>query len=345
MTYYPVCIPTLNRHKHFKACVESLRQCTHAEKTELVVGLDYPPSEDYREGYEKIKDYLPTIDGFAKITIFERDRNYGAEGNSRTLAKYCLEHYDAYIFTEDDNIFSPCFLDYMNKALDKYRNDERIASVCGFCHPINCGTSLESAFLTYEDTAWGEGFWRDKWRAANNVINQKTFLKEVITSKETIKKYIDIYPRGFRLLLMMITFKVSLGDVEKTAYNFLTDHFQVQPNTSLVRNMGCDGSGLHCAIRQELQKQNICTDLTYELPDTLELQRTDIESRGLRHLEMPTDAEAYQAEIKRLKKQAKDLRLLYQHPWLQWLMDRPKRLQWYAHRYWLAVLRRCGKPV
>ena len=48
--YAPILIPTLNRYEHFKRCVESLAKCTHAEKTELVIGLDYPPSERYQKG-------------------------------------------------------------------------------------------------------------------------------------------------------------------------------------------------------------------------------------------------------------------------------------------------------
>lgn len=45
MKYYPVLIPTLNRFQHFKECVESLAVCTHADKTELLIGLDYSPDK------------------------------------------------------------------------------------------------------------------------------------------------------------------------------------------------------------------------------------------------------------------------------------------------------------
>ena len=68
-TYAPVLITTLNRYEHFKRCVESLSRCTHAEKTELVIGLDYPPNEKYVAGWEKISEYVKSISGFGKITI------------------------------------------------------------------------------------------------------------------------------------------------------------------------------------------------------------------------------------------------------------------------------------
>ncbi len=49
-TYAPVLIPTLNRYEHFKRCLESLELCTGADKTDVYVGLDFPPSEKYHKG-------------------------------------------------------------------------------------------------------------------------------------------------------------------------------------------------------------------------------------------------------------------------------------------------------
>ena len=56
--YAPVYIPTLNRYEHFKRCLESLERCTDADKTDVYVGLDYPPSEKYVAGWKKIDEYL-----------------------------------------------------------------------------------------------------------------------------------------------------------------------------------------------------------------------------------------------------------------------------------------------
>ena len=58
MEYAPVCIVTLNRYEHFRKCLESLEQCTGANKTEVFVSLDYPPSEKYIEGWKKTDAFL-----------------------------------------------------------------------------------------------------------------------------------------------------------------------------------------------------------------------------------------------------------------------------------------------
>ena len=341
MIYYPVCIPTLNRYEHLKACVESLQRCTHADKTELIIGLDAlppPPNyEVYREGYEKVKAYLPTITGFAKVTILERDTNYGAERNTESLAEYCLERYDAYIFTEDDNVFSPCFLDYMDKALERYRDDERIFSVCGFCHPWNYGLSKGCIHLEYDNSAWGTGYWRNKYHEAKRVIKDKSFLSHA-TSRSMSKKIVNTYPRGFRMLLNMIRFDCSWGDVEFGTYNVMTNHYQIKPALSLVRNIGCDGSGIHCGVDTSITRQIISSETTFNYPDNIEMLRTDVIGRGPLFHAMPTDSQAYLKEKQHMLRQARILHLLCVFPWL-------RRVQWYAHRYWLGILRRCGRPV
>ena len=53
MIFAPVIIPTLNRYEHFRKCLESLEACTGAEKTDVYVALDFPPSEKYVEGWKK----------------------------------------------------------------------------------------------------------------------------------------------------------------------------------------------------------------------------------------------------------------------------------------------------
>ncbi|MCD8184140.1 MAG: hypothetical protein LUE99_14860, partial [Bacteroides sp.] len=71
--YYPIVIPTLCRSVHLKRRITSLSQCTYAEQTGLVIGLDYPLNESQRQGYNEILEYLPEIMGFYKVTIFKRE--------------------------------------------------------------------------------------------------------------------------------------------------------------------------------------------------------------------------------------------------------------------------------
>ena len=163
----PVIIPTLCRYEHFKRCIESLSHCTNAEHTEVYVGLDYPAKETHWDGYNKIRDYLAHCGdlGFKKIIVIKRDRNYGIgeNGNYDTLRRFILTKYDTYISTEDDNIFAPCFLDFMNKSLIFYKNDPKISSVSGYLqYHIKYSSEGNGVYLTPFVTAWGMGHWKHK---------------------------------------------------------------------------------------------------------------------------------------------------------------------------------------
>lgn len=263
MNYYPVLIPTLCRYEHFKRCVESLSRCTHADKTELVIGLDYPLNAGHEEGWKKICDYVPTIKGFRKVTCFRHDKNMGAGPNAGCLINYVREHYDAWIFSEDDNEFSPCFLDYMNKALDMYWDEPRVASVSGYLHLDFVGISTSGVVFTEDNNAWGLGVWKHK---ETNALDM-TFFHSIWQSPLRFWLLYFRCPAIGSMFAAMMYKQTKWGDVMRTVRNIKLGIYQVRPYKSLVRNWGYDGSGLHCGdVNPEMSKQSILVQPLYEMP-------------------------------------------------------------------------------
>lgn len=249
MTYYPVGIPTLCRYEHFKRCVESLARNTHADKTELVIGLDYPPSDKYREGYEKISKYVDTITGFAKVTVFRHQKNLGAIENWLFIQNYIFEDNDAAIMTEDDNVFSPCFLDYMNKSLQVYSVEDKVVSVSAFS-PLGREKQKSKIYFTHTESAYGLGFWRDKSRIRLSMQDCKNILENPISA---MKIFINA-PLVFGYFLSMVRGNHDWGDVKYSIYNILNECYQLCPTYPLVLNRGLDGSGLHSGCNHKLLK-------------------------------------------------------------------------------------------
>ena len=134
--YAPVFIPTLCRYEHFKRCVDSLSRCIGAKHTILIIGLDYPLKEIHWDGYHKIKEYIPSISVFKEVIVLERTENYGSKKNGDEAFKYIYERYDRMILTEDDNEFSPNFLEYINKGLVQYKNNPNVFAICGYMYPF-----------------------------------------------------------------------------------------------------------------------------------------------------------------------------------------------------------------
>ena len=279
MTYYPVIIPTLNRYQHFKECIESLSACTHSNKTEIIIGLDYPPSEKYVAGWKLIKEYIPTITGFKKVTVFEHDKNLGAFGNTDFLRSYVTQKYDAYIYTEDDNVFSPCFLDYMDKCLEKYSDDENIIAVSGYMNPIEWSDIKTSNVIRMKDyMAWGIGIWKRTWNELEkNMPNE--YMKYVCSHRNQLKKLKNNYRELYQLIFWTKS-KPELNtrcDFTIACYCIINNKCVINPTFSLVRNNGYDGSGVNCGYQEDNSNslQKISNESTFSIKDTLTEEMLD----------------------------------------------------------------------
>ena len=260
--YAPVLIPTLNRHVHFKRCVESLSACTHADKTDLFIFLDYPLKDTHWEGYELIKAYLPSIKGFKTVNVIEREKNYGAVDNFFKSLEYVFERHDRLIFSEDDNEFSPNFLEYINKGLDIFEYDPNVVAICGYNYPIVIPNDYIQNYYYYKAfSAWGFGAWKDKSLKFNcnhyeipRLIKNKNYIKESI-------RYYQFANLEY-VLRSIIQEKNLFGDGAITVNMIKNNKYGVFPTISKVINYGHDGSGVNCgtSIDDVFLKQKIDRD-------------------------------------------------------------------------------------
>ena len=248
--YAPVIIPTLSRYEHFKRCLESLERCTEAKNTNVYIGLDYPPSEKYAEGWKKIDAYLAKKEksnGFMNLYVRRRKENCGVckkGSNMNLLINEVRPIADYYITSEDDNEFSPNFLVYMNLLLNKFKDDERILSVCGYLFlnkkiPIN-----NTCFLSSFANSWGCGRWSHKMPkyATQGKLN---YLNSVLFSWRTSFKLFRKRSASLNGFITMFFKNEYYGDIFRTAEMLLEDEYSIFPVVSKVRNWGVDGSGLH----------------------------------------------------------------------------------------------------
>ena len=169
----PVLIPTLCRYNHFKNLIESLDNCIGACYTDVYVAIDYPQKDSHVKGWSQIREYLSNNTfRFKKLVIYERERNYGISrgGNLEKLYFDVLPNYDSYIVSEDDNIFSKNFLLYMNKGLQKFKDDESVISICGYRFFYNHIFDQNNFFRNQQDyNAWGLARWNKKQKLIENI--------------------------------------------------------------------------------------------------------------------------------------------------------------------------------
>lgn len=277
--YAPVIIPTLNRYEHFKRCLESLERCTGSEYTDVFIGLDYPPSEKYIDGWRKIDLYLSGKEresGFGKLHVIRRDYNCGvghSGSNGSLLIQEISQKYDRYIFSEDDNEFSPNFLEYMNKGLELYKDNPRIVSISGYCYLFDIVDVKTNAYPACGYAAWGVGHWSYKpLKYKERGIKQNS--KEILNSWKKSWKIFKTNPTWFNGIISMYFQNKGYGDNMWCVDSVLYGQVSIFPKVSKVRNWGNDGTGVHCKkIIGDIAKQEIDENLTFEYDDSIESQR------------------------------------------------------------------------
>lgn len=270
MIYAPIYIPTLNRSEHFQKCIESLKANTWARYTDVYIALDYPPSEKYRAGYEKICGYLESgeFDCFKSFNVVKREKNYGAGINSKRMREFISGKYDRWIYAEDDIVFSPIFLEYMDKALEKYEIDETVLGVNGYSYPLtykvnNVDANIIKQKFTF--SMWGAGFWKDKYNKAVEILSSDYMYNCYPEMKKNGKIKQLIKGRYYDYMFHALTdsgryFKV-VSDMSLGVYMSFNDLYVITPLKSKTRNAGFDGTGLCC---QNIAKIDNKTSLTYD---------------------------------------------------------------------------------
>lgn len=291
--FAPVYIPTLNRYEHFKRCLDSLERCTWADHTDVYVGLDYPPSEKYLEGWKKIDAYLTEKEnnnGFKNLFVRRRDHNLGIGhpgSNSNMLCQEVVAVSDKYIFSEDDNEFSPNFLDYMNKALDKYKDDNRVIRVSAYTPSVFYNITENTTFFGVDTPAYGLGAWQHK-NVGVHIVDYKEIDAALRSSFKLFWKLFWTYPALIYIAVHMIRGKKDHGDVRYSMNNLLCGTFTLEPSMSLSRNWGADGTGLHSGVVKGLESEAIQTEKYFDITD-IPFEHPKGMKRALLFRNMPTN--------------------------------------------------------
>jgi len=257
MVYAPIVIPTLNRVEHLSRCLNSLKKSPLAMETDVYIGLDYPPSDKYREGYEKMKRFLEQgIDGFKSVNVICRSENMGGVPNGFDLLKNACDKYGRCIYSEDDNEFAPGFLEYMNEALTKYEDRDDIIAVYAYRPKVKeLAKDAKEAFVTTYFSAYGFGCWKAKEDLLERQLNVG-YIEDLSCCKGKQKLLRANLPEAMCYLCSILLRKepvyqtkdgrIERIDTERIVYSIAEHKYLLCSPVPLVKNWGYDGSGEHC---------------------------------------------------------------------------------------------------
>jgi hypothetical protein len=213
-----------------------------ASESNLFIYADGAKDSTQQEAVNEVRNYIRSIQGFKQITLMERSENWGLARNIINGVTTQVNRYGKVIVLEDDLVVAPYFLQFMNDALEVYKNEPRVGHIqaCDFTQD----SSLPATFLIKWTGSWGWATWDRAWKHFNP--NGNELLQELEERKLThVFDFNGKY--GFtRMLRRQIEGKNNSWAIRWNASLFLKDILSLNVGRSLVQNEGFDGSGTNC---------------------------------------------------------------------------------------------------
>ena len=237
----PIALFVYNRLEQTQKTIEALKRNPLAKNSILYVFSDGQKSKEDL-GVFKVREYIRKINGFKKVIVKERLGNIGLANSLISGISEVLEKNEKIIVLEDDIFTSKYFLEYMNSALEIYKEDKEVFGVAGYMYPIK--NKLPETFFIDFSNCWGWGTWRRAWNHFEE--DGRKLLNEI--KKRKLKRKFDFnnsYPY-FKMLKGQTKGKNNSWAIRWAASVFLNNGLFLYPKKSLVRNIGFDEGGTHC---------------------------------------------------------------------------------------------------
>ena len=248
----PIVLFVYNRLDLTKQTVEALQKNELANNSHLFIFSDAAKDKNIELKVNRVREYIKNINGFKKVTIFERKENWGLANSIINGVTKIVNEYGKVIVLEDDLVTSPYFLRFMNEALEMYKDEAKIASIHGYIYPIK---NLPETFFIKGADCWGWATWKDKWSIFES--NGKKLLNEI--RKKNLEREIDFNDSYdyIKMLKDQIKGKNNSWAVRWYISVFLQDMITLYPGQSYVQNIGFDNDATHCKGKTDFFNVNL----------------------------------------------------------------------------------------
>lgn len=242
MSLAPIVLFVYNRPWHTQLTVEALQKNELASESELFIYSDAPKNKDTEQKVTEVREYIKTINGFKKVTLILREKNWGLANSIIDGVTKIVNEYGKIIVLEDDLVTSPYFLKFMNEALEFYKDEKRVWHVSGWNYPIDT-EGLDNVFLWRLMNCWGWATWTDRWKYYEKDVN-KTISE--FSKNDKYKFNIDGVENFWGQVIANKEGKINTWAIFWYAAIFKKDGLCLNPAQTFVENIGHDGSGVHC---------------------------------------------------------------------------------------------------
>lgn len=264
----PIALFAYKRPAHLRRTLEALARNPLAEASDLHVFCDGPKENATaadRAAIEEVRRVAASRKWCGRVEIREQSKNQGLARSIIEGVTGVLQSRDSVIVLEDDIVTSSQFLRFMNEGLQKYAQEDRVASIGAYCYPVK--DRLPDTFFLRGADCLGWATWPRAWRRFEP--DGVKLLRRIEEAGQSSAFNMD---DSFDYTGMLREQTLGQNDswaIRWHAVNFLAGRLSLYPGVSLIDNIGFDGTGTHCGADGWLkttasERPLVCGDIPVE---------------------------------------------------------------------------------
>ncbi len=234
----PIVIFVYKRPVHIANLLDSLAKCAEAQYSDLVIfsdGAKNPEDTTEVQAIERVREICKSENRFRSVRLVNQVQNQGLAKSIISGVSSVIDEFGKVIVLEDDLVVSPFFLDYMNKALEKYEHDEKVGQI-GACNFFACGAKYPEAFFIPIPDCLGWATWRKNWE---KFIHDPQVIFEALEKDEELTFKFNGYGSYdfVSLLKSNVQKKVDSWAIHWHATCMLNNWLTLYPNPSMTNHI------------------------------------------------------------------------------------------------------------
>ena len=165
--YAPIALFAFNRPDLLRSTLDALRANPEAPSTELFIFVDGPRNDEDAEKTASVLFIARSAKGFARVEVRASSSNRGLGPSIIAGVSDIVSRYGRVIVMEDDLVVTPNFLSYMNAGLERFGNEDKVFSICGYSLDLRLNAYKYDTYLGHRSSSWGWATWKDRWESVD----------------------------------------------------------------------------------------------------------------------------------------------------------------------------------
>lgn len=261
----PIVLFVYNRPLHTQQTLDALSSNDLADQSVLYIYADgpkYGSSKEQLKAINETRNLIRSRKWCKEVHLIERERNVGLANNILEGVTNVVNKHGKVIVLEDDLVTSVGFLKYMNDALNIYQTEQSVMHISGYIYTNN-NLEQQTLFLNIL-SCWGWGTWKRAWEHYVHDIN--IHLSRLNTRRKVNKFNIEGDADFYSQLVQNREGKIYSWAVRWYASWLHNKGYSLFPYRSLVKNIGHDGSGVHCGSNSGFNSDTVNYVVVNKIP-------------------------------------------------------------------------------